>query len=59
MNDFKKADNFFKDNANDLSLSLEASFRNDAKDKNDNDDFGGFLNDPDDLNVVVTNQSRG
>jgi hypothetical protein len=55
MNDFKKADNFFKENANDLSLSLEASFRNDVKDKNDNDDFGGFLNDPDDLNIGVTN----
>jgi len=54
MNDFKKADNFFRDNQNDLSLSLEASFRND-KDKNADDDFGGFLNDPDDLNIGVTN----
>ena len=54
MNDFKKQDNFFQDNGNDLSLSLEASFRNDAKDKPENGDFDGFLNDADDLNIVVT-----
>jgi len=55
MNDLKKADNFYKNNnQNDLSLSLEASFRYD-KDKNGDDDFGGFLNDPDDLNIGVTN----
>lgn len=58
MNDFKKADNFFRDDkagaggGNDLSLSLEASFRNNKDaDNGDDVDFGGFLNDPDDLNM--------
>ncbi len=43
--DFK--DNFFKDNENDQSLSLENSFKDDYKQKND--DFGGLLNDPEDI----------
>ncbi|CDW80914.1 UNKNOWN [Stylonychia lemnae] len=58
MNNLKNLDNFYQENDGNLSLSLEASFRNDGKDKGDNDDLGNFLNDPDDLNIGVTNQSK-
>ena len=65
MNDLKKADNFYRDNDNagDLSLSLEASFRQHQQDNNgakydDGLDFGGFLNDPDEVNQAVTNPNR-
>ena len=51
MNDFKQKDDFFKEqNNNDVSLSLNESFRKDENNIADPDDFGGFLNDPEDVN---------
>ena len=43
--DFK--DNFFVDSADDKSLSLEMSFKDDGYKKDDG--FGGLLNDPEDI----------